>query len=333
MKKTLAITILFLSNAVLIFAQAKKYPLIEHFTNTKCGSCAANNPGFYAKTLPLINKSVHHVSYHPAFPYPTCALYQSNTAENSGRAAFYGVGFTPSFVLNGGDVQSVAALATTALNAEIAKTSPLQIKVKEKENWGMGTVSVKVELTALGAMPTGNYKLVAALCERTLNYDAPNGEKVHFDVFRKMLTAINGNTVSDISTPGSQKEFSFEYSWDSKWNNQLIYVLAWVVNADTKEVINSGSKFNDTSSAVEFEDADDILIYPNPAGQDLTIDISEMSFSEAKYDLLNSLGQVIRSGQISNHTEHVLLNNLSDGFFLVRINTGKGIFTKCILRN
>ena len=328
-KQIFLLFVAFLS-ALHLEAQVKKYPLIEHFTNTRCGSCAANNPGFYAKTLPLINSSVHHISYHPSFPYASCQLYQSNTSENSGRAEIYGVNSTPTFILNGGPVQSLSSFSSATLNAELLKTSPLQLKVKEKDNGGSWTA--KIELSTFGVVPAGKYRIVAALCEKKLNYSAPNGEKLHYDVFRKMLTAVKGNDIANMPAAGNQIEFSYNYTIDAGWDATQIYVLAWVINADTREVINSGSRFTAVSSAEDLAIPDDISVYPNPASQEIVIDLSRSESGALEYELLNPLAQVIQRGVIKSNRETVKLPDFSYPYFVLRLITEKGVVNKTVLR-
>ncbi|MCB0530326.1 MAG: hypothetical protein KDC65_17730, partial [Saprospiraceae bacterium] len=99
-KHKLLLLFLFAATALSAQSSAKQYVMIEHFTNTKCPTCASKNPAFYN----LINQypdDIHHISIHPPIPYNTCGLYLANTTENSARANFYGIFGTPSIAING----------------------------------------------------------------------------------------------------------------------------------------------------------------------------------------------------------------------------------------
>ncbi|MFZ4544025.1 MAG: Omp28-related outer membrane protein [Saprospiraceae bacterium] len=323
MKKSLIVLCL-LTYSLFAQAQVKNYPLIEHYTNTKCPSCAGNNPTFYTKTLPFINSSVHHISYHPSFPYPTCELYLANTSENNARAAFNGANYTPSYVLNGGSLQSVTTLTITSLNAEILKTSPIELKVKEISAGSNLTANIK--LKTYGDVGSSKYKLMVALCEKTLAYNAPNGEKTHYDVFRKMLTSVNGNDIVAMPAVGNETEFNFNYELNSKWNAAQMYVLAWVVNADTKAVLNSGSKFTSLVSNDEVALADGVQVYPNPANQVLNIDLSDDKYMGSKYELIHPSGQVLREGKVEGTKFQISISDFEVPYFIVKINGPDGIF-------
>ena len=81
-----------------IFAQVEQKVIIEHFTNTRCGTCANKNPAFY-ETLANYPQ-VLHVAYHPSSPYANCAFNQQNKEDNDARTHFYNIyGGTPRAVV------------------------------------------------------------------------------------------------------------------------------------------------------------------------------------------------------------------------------------------
>ena len=102
---------------------------------------------------------------------------------------------------------------------------------------------MNIDIKSVGAPPSGNYRLFAAIVEKTVNYNAPNSESVHHNVFRQFLTATTGDAVS-LAAQGSQTNVSFTYTINSNWVANEIYVLAWLYDATTNTVINSGTKFD-----------------------------------------------------------------------------------------
>jgi hypothetical protein len=316
----------------LLLAQATKFALIEHYTNSRCGSCGANNPAFYAKAKSYFYTNLHHISYHPNFPYSSCLLYKANPSENDARTVFNGANFTPSYIINGkGGVKSVTVLKTSDLDAEKSSKSPLELKVKEISGVTGWTANIKVKNH--GTLSGSNYVLMAALCEKTLNYNAPNGEKVHYDVFRKMLTNVNGNSLA-IPAQGQEAEVNFNYTLNTDWNASEMYVVAWVVDATTKEVVNSGSKF--TSVIVGNEDLienEQIRVYPNPATNYLNIDMTTSNLSIHKYQIFNQLGQIVQEAeQDTTGFMQIDLSNLPQQQYLIKLTTKDGAIVRSFVK-
>ncbi len=241
--------------------------LIEHFTNSRCAICASRNPAFY-DLINQYSKEIHHLAIHPSVPYNNCVFYQANPAHNNGRSGVYGISGTPRVALNGLLVPAGNPLLPQAtLEAALGKSSPIAIEVKEGGNAPTKTAEVTVRV--FGQVPSGNYKLFVAVAESTVNYNAPNGENKHYDVFRAMLTDINGQDIN-LPAPGGSASFNFSYThvqpngWTSNFDS--LYVLAFIQEANTKAVLNSGTRFDPLFvSASEAEGVQAVRWSPNPA--------------------------------------------------------------------
>lgn len=330
MKKNLLFS-LFIFVSIIASAQVNKFALLEHYTNTKCPSCGANNPGFYNKSLSYFYKNIHHISYHPSFPYNTCVLYKANTTENDARAAYNGAISTPSYIINGkGGTKAASTLTVNELETQKASKSPIEVKVKEISGVSGWTANIKIKNH--GTLSGSNYVLMAALCEKTLNYNAPNGEKVHYDVFRKMLTNVKGNSIA-IPTTGNETEVNFNYTMNADWNANEIYVVAWLVDASTQEVINSGSKF--TTVTVNNEDLiedENINIYPNPASDFLNIDLNDNVLKINKYQIFNNLGQIVQEAVIDNSFSTIDIANLPKSQYLLKLISKEGAVVRAFVK-
>lgn len=328
--KKIIITFFFAAFAVLTFGQVTKFALLEHYTNTRCPSCAGNNPGFYNKSKSYFYKNVHHISYHPSFPYNSCLLYKANTTENDARATFNGANYTPSYILNGkGGMKSVSSITTAILDAEKASKSPIEIKVKEISGIAGWTANINVKTH--GSISGSNYVLMAALCEKTLNYDAPNGEKVHYDVFRKMLTNVKGNPIT-LAATGKETEVNLNYTLNADWNANEMYVVAWIVEGNTKEVINSGSKFTTVVSSEDLIEDENISIYPNPALDYINIDLSKTQNNITKYQIYNNLGQTVQEGVVETGINKIDIANLTKSQYLIKLTSKEGAIVRSFIK-
>ncbi len=321
MKKFILFALLF---GILISAnaQAKKYIFLEHVTNSNCGVCGASNPGFYSVIQPY-QGSYHHLSIHPSFPYTSCVFYQANKTENNERAAYYSVSSTPTIVINGLTKKSASQIKASTMEAELGKTSAIEIIVKES---GSTNRSVNVEVKTVGNKPSGSYKIFAAIAEKTRNQATPNGEKVHYDVFRKFVTASAGDVIN-LADNGSSINLNYSYSVNSAWVESETYLLVWIQDNNTKEVLNSGSRFDVTSSSVDLSSSD-IKILTNPVRSDLSVQLSKQL--EGNYYILNIMGQVLEKGNLDLQGTRLDLSvsNYKSGMYFLRIESNGVKITK-----
>ena len=223
------------------FAQAPKYALFEHFTNTRCGTCGATNPGFFANIAINTNLKLHHLSIHPSIPYSDCVFYQANTAQQDARATFYNLPGTPRVAINGANtVNANSVTASSVDNAYCATCSAVALQVTET---GSSSRTATIKVRSVGVPPSGSFKLYAAIVEKTVNYNAPNTETVHHNVFRQFLTAASGDALT-LALQGNETNVTFNYTVNAAWVSSEVYVLTWLQDAATKEVVNSGTKFD-----------------------------------------------------------------------------------------
>lgn len=310
---------------------AKKYVLIEHFTNSKCSNCAGKNPAFYN----LINQypdDIHHISIHPSFPYSSCALYQANTAENTARTNYYGVFGTPSVVLNG-ELQPITSVLLTSLTLQqyLGDTSPLWLEVIESGSGNARTVTVKAH--SLSAVPGGTYKIYAAAVEKTVNHAGGNGETVHHDVFRDMITDINGADFTPAAA-GQSVEFNFNFNIASNWNANEIYMLVWVQNAANKEVLNSGTRFdppvltstNDVTPQM-------VKIQPNPAADMVLAQIGDDVARQVEVFAVNGQRAIVTFENQGTGMISIPTSNLTPGIYFVKITGETGVYTAKMVKN
>jgi len=331
MRKIIQFAILFFIGTNLLGQSgAKKYGLVEHFTNLPCPVCASRNPNLYNR-LSTYTNSVHHIAFYPGTPYSSCAYYQANTAENLVRKAFYGVNGSPQVFFQGLWVNDDAGFISTAkLNALATATSPLEIKVEDQSG---ATKKIKLKNLGLFSIGAGNLKLFVALVEKQINFLAPNGESIHKDVFRKFLTNPSGNDVVLIPS-GGEAIIDLPYTISPNWVGANMYALAWVQDISNKEVINSGSENDITSVEDIILDNQALKVFPNPSISTLNIDYSK--YKEAKsIELWDAMGKILYQTDITSNSSgvHSLdVSNLASGAYHIRLKTNLGIVTKTIVK-
>ena len=73
----------------------------------------------------------------------------------------------------------------------------------------------------------------------------------------------------------------------------------------------------------------DIKVYPNPARDYISIETAQ-NVSDIKYQIINSNGQILKSGILSTNNEQIDLNNFIDGFYILRFLSNKNKALKTI---
>ena len=296
-----------------------KYPLLELFTNTPCPICGNQDPGFFGR-LESYEDQYHLVSFYPGSPYSSCIFYQANTTENRARRDFYPqiVG-SPDVALNGVDFRSPNSVSTSILDDITGNSSWLSVQVSETSGVERD-VSITLENHGGGDLDTGI--LYAVIVEREIDYDAPNGIKLHHNVFRKFLTELEGDTIamnSDVIN------LTYQYDVEIEWQLEEAYVVVWLMDPETKEVINSGTKFDplvsSTSSVVE---PLPLKLFPNPASEYLNIQIPERAKEALR--VYDSSGRLVHHQDVLNIGQvELALGDLAPGLYIAEIILEDGV--------
>lgn len=312
----------------------KKYIFLEHITNSRCGICGSKNPGFYG----VINnypKDIVHISYHPSFPYSSCEFYKANPNENNGRVGYYpNVAGTPSLVMNGTLLPSSSTLITdNQINAEKALKSPIEIKVVES---GTTTRSFQVTINKdNGAtLAAGNFIFYAYMAEKLVPIATPNGEKEHHDVFRKSVTPISGTDItSQLKNSNSFTVPLSDYVVPSAYNEKEMYLIAFIQNATTKEILNVGTKFTTTTGNDNITNTSEWLtISPNPLISDFVIQLKN-GISLDEITITNINGNIIeRRINIQQNELKVDLSQYPSGNYLIIAKKGDKVATQQIVK-
>ncbi len=307
----------------------KKYVLLEHFTNTRCGTCASRNPTFFD----LVHENegdVHHISIHPPVPYSQCAFYQHNTNDNLSRADFYGVPGTPRVYVGGvRNSENGKLMSQERLNTHLNQTAPIQIIVSELEENNSREVSISIQ--TYEELEGDNLTLFAAVVEKEVAYNAPNGEKEHFNVLRELRPNFDGTRFQPAAV-GESKSFDFSYNLNAEWDASQVYVLAFVQNTQTKEVLNSGTKFDDVSTSIEETALDrNIQLYPNPTSDFIYLQSKEQTIDIQRVSLYNNSGILLES--FKGNPSKMDIREYPSGIYFVKLESEKAVsYRKVIVR-
>lgn len=309
-KINLAIT-LFLGTYTLN-AQIIRTSIVEHFTNTSCSVCAANNDNVYNAVNNHSNAL--HVSFHPSSPYASDFFNQQNKQENDERTNFYGVyGSTPRIVLNG------TPILFNSLNSGLSASAstPTNFKLKVLQNQvSFNNFEVQVVLTKIASDPLSSATLFVCAIEDTIYQTTNNGEDVHYNVFRKALTSTSGNSIQLPNNINDSLVLNFNYSSLTSWKQNRMHTIA-ILQQNNKELINSALSVNENTAPTNInnnlKENKAILFYPNPTG-------SGFLYANQNIDLLtfyDQVGNIIKQIRNIQIDKPININDLSSGIYIV----------------
>lgn len=241
MKKNL----LFLASLMLLFslrinAQNERMLLLESFTNTGCGPCAAYNPAMDALIAANPDKVIA-IKYHVNWPSANDPMYLHNTTENGARTSYYGVNSVPHVVIDGNRFDGGPnQLNQNLINQLQAVESPLEMRLFFDVDEATNTISAAV-MGRSSTEITGNIRLHVAVIEKEIHFNSapgPNGERDFYSVMKKLMTGTGGEIIGNLEA-GSY--FARTYSWElaNIYDMSQLDVIAWVQNYNTKEVFQT----------------------------------------------------------------------------------------------
>jgi hypothetical protein len=278
-------------------ADSPRMVVIEEGTNASCGPCASQNPTFQAY-LENNKDMVIPLKIQAWFPGRDIMNAADSNMHNS-RIRYYGIQNigVPCATVNGSILDASSAnyyngapADTMAMQQAVESVrgtmSPITLAIEETRNGN--TMNIKVTVSSSQALSGAN-KLRVAIAERFRYYAnaGSNGEKEFYNIMRKMLPNLNGETL-DIAAGGSQ---SFEYSFNIPTTGQyaldpsMLYVVAFVQDDDSKEILQGASNAKEDGFASLTLDSflntiprsgtiTQVVNVNNPSNSDMTVSLS-----------------------------------------------------------
>ncbi len=232
------------------FTGVQRKVLLEEWTSSTCGPCAANNPTVDAFISARFDSLVP-IKYHMNWPAPgNDPMYAYNPTQANDRRFYYGVNGVPHVIMDGVVIPtypySNAPSLPDAFYPRKNVGTPISMTVTDTRLPG-DTIKTDITVQVIAPLKAGQYYLRVHAIERKITYATPpgsNGESIFYDVFRKAYPTSLGTVVP---TAVGNYNFTFKYKLDlPTWVDSMIYTAAFIQNDATKEVLNSGKARNYT---------------------------------------------------------------------------------------
>lgn len=316
MKKLFSIVIILFAG-LQVWSQPTQTVIVEHFTNTRCSVCAARNPAFY--NLLTDYPEVLHIAYHPSSPYSSCIFSQHNPEENDARTNYYGIyGGTPRVVVQGKVIQPQnPLLMASQIEEKLEQAAHYSVSVEQIQNNDQeAEVTVVIKKISESEAVLNLYAVIA---EKEIDYNAPNGETMHYDVFRKVLF----DTPVTIANAGDSVVLNGSYSIDNEWVTSQMYVAALLQDASSKTVLQSAASetlSNPQSLSDRKITAQNDLFMPNPAINYIRLN-NEFEKRLVHIEIYDLSGQILLSNA---DVEKIDISGLDAGLYVIIARDSEG---------
>ena len=308
------------------FAQVPQRSIVEHFTNTSCSICAANDNAIHTSIKSQPN--VVHISFHPSSPYSNDFFNQQNKSENDGRTNFYGIyGSTPRVVLNGNPIPY--STLTTALSNSKANTANFSLDIYQVNKLS-DSILVRLVIKKAGADTLTKALLFVGVIEDTVNQLTNNGEKVHLNVFRKALTAHAGNNIDLPGNIGDSITITLNFKAQSSWDLKRLKSIG-ILQRKSRVVINSAMSINSSTIITEIKRTPDTnsknVLFPNPVIHSEVYSIMDID----QLQIYNCNGRLIHQSEGLKQAQSYPLRDLNPGIYFAKCKVADTIFVQKIM--
>lgn len=228
------------------FAQlARQNVILEHYTAVDCAYCGIFNPRFLDTISQNNDGSVHILSYHTSYFNGRDPMYSHNPTDILPREYYYNVAGIPNLVMQGGGKIPLSSVRWLTMDTSKTHGSPVRILVDKTVNGQI--YNTNVEIQSVGSPPPGNWLLRVAVIQEKQSYSFAPGYSLETDfhhVFRRWVNS-NGPDGEPINLPakGDSKMLTYSFGDHPDWNGDM-YVIAFLQNASSKKILNSGSSID-----------------------------------------------------------------------------------------
>jgi hypothetical protein len=360
LKRSAGVLLLAFALCYVNIAAAQRIALVEHFTGENCGPCAIKNPAFEALLSSGTNPSkLAHITWMVDIP---TAGYFHNTSKKMIQYRIYnyyfnvfgGTYMAPSCFI-GGYRSSPGSPVPSALNyfdqhdidSEIAVPPAFKIDASHKFNSNKDSVTVTIKVDCI-ADYAGTASLFVAWVKNMEFSKSPgtNGEKKFYHVVRDLFPSpAGGPAIGNYATALTAMPPPSGSMWKSGQSQTYIVrgkvtgldsftnvisddstAVVWIQNNTNYRVEQAAKSTTGTTGISSIHAAEAFIIYPNPAGDVMYV---QMPFAKADYALYDLTGKIILSG-IVDTPGTINTGSLSSGQYLLEIKSNGEALRKMV---
>ncbi|MDX2190599.1 MAG: LamG-like jellyroll fold domain-containing protein [Bacteroidota bacterium] len=332
-------------------AERTRVALIENFTNIN--DSLSNK--YYATTDSLINKNKKDavaIQYHSSFPAAD-PFNKANPSDPGARMLFYSFSSVPRAALDGAVVPGTSRnLTQNMIYKEALEIPDFYIKnVQYKNASNLFEVSADfVANKSISSNSNGTKRELIVnfgIIEKEINgiVTSSYGKTKFINVAKKLLPDAGGKSIFRDWNPGDKETVkqTWQYTnadlFDTKTNQ--LGVVIFIQDRATNKIMQASYFGPQMSNAVTITGAinsilsktlPDVIIYPNPANDDLHIMLTDIQTESIQWHLLSQTGNSIASGLIEAQEQGVTIstNNIPSGIYILKLG---GLVRKVVIQH
>ena len=202
---------------------------------------------YNATTQNYVNSGlISHLVYNVWWPGAGDPMYLLNQTDNTTRTNYYGCNYVPWIDINGTQISETQGAFTSAVANGNAQFAPFNIVISQGViSNNLIEIAVKIIRDPTDVTTFSNVKLRVALTEKTVEYNAPNGESEFFSICRKMMPNAVGSTFT-IPAPGDSTMINLQYVPTAAFlqavNMDSLRVVAFIQEDNTRQIYQSNMR-------------------------------------------------------------------------------------------
>lgn len=325
----------------------QRKPLYEVFSSSTCGPCAPGNVNMKNVLQPYDGDHVT-VKYQQNFP-GTGDPYA--TAETVARRSYYAINSIPRLEIDGQWDQNASSLTANIHNQ--FKGIPAFVGINATVDYWATSAKVNVEIDPIANFAGNNVLQVVIMEKKTFNNVKTNGEVEFENVVKKMLPNQNGTVIGPLNK-GQKKTYTLSHTFFGNYrlpaNGQTaeyinhatehsveefgdLIVAVWVQGPD-KKVLQSAYATEIKLSTPEIEKlSNNVVVYPNPASNEVYVDVRLHNAATVQASLVNVLGQQLMAKDFGmqnagDFNASFPVQNLAPGMYFMNIQVDGSRITR-----
>jgi len=213
--------------------------LIEYFTNITCVNCPqvshylVNIDSLTGTTINDTNVVILAVHSYLNTIDP---FYQFNSADNTARTDYYSAGlYNPINFIMGTLMPSFNSSSwTNIINQRLSQKNTFVVNTTNVYDSTTKSGTLNITVGQLSGVEVEDLKMHVAITESNILFNAPNGEKIHHNILRKLATPSEGESIH--IEPGQSDTFIQNYTVPNGVNQKNCKIIIFVQSQSSKVV-------------------------------------------------------------------------------------------------
>lgn len=213
-----------------------KIVLVEDFANVSCDPCVISNQILHEISQEYENK-LAIIKFPVNFPSPNDPFYLHAKEYADKRRDYYKIFSAPTVIVDGTQRPISTSLVSIKddIDQSLNENTPFQISVTKTMSNNKLDISTDISLTS-SFEGIENLVVQTVVIEQKIEFQSPpgsNGEKIFYDVMRKMLPDAEG---TNINLSENTQKIDNSVAFDPAWQEDQIKVIVFIQNKLTKKI-------------------------------------------------------------------------------------------------